>query len=108
MPLFPPRHALGHELALLRARCGATGLPSPPLWRGRVVLYADRLTVAGWVGLRRHRWDVMLLDVAAIRVVEGGLGIELAAGPALTLTLSDAAEWAARIVEYRACLGPPE
>ena len=104
MPLFPSRH----ELALLRARCGAIGLPSPPLRRGRVVLYADRLTVVGWVGLRRYRQDVMLLDVAAARVVEGGLRIELADGPALTLTLDDAAEWAARIAEYRACLRPPE
>jgi RNA:NAD 2'-phosphotransferase (TPT1/KptA family) len=104
MPLFPPRH----ELALLRARCGATGLPAPPLRRGRVVLYADRLTVAGWVGLRRHRWDVMLLDVAAARAVEGGLRIELADGSVFSLTLTAAAEWAARIAEYRACLGPLE
>ena len=104
MPPSPPRH----PLALLRARCGATGLPTPPLRRGRVILYADRLTVAGWVGLRRHRWDVLLLDVAVARVVEDGLQIELADGPAFTLTLEGAAEWCARIAEYRACLGPAE
>ena len=104
MPLFPSRH----EPALLRARCGAIGLPSPPLRRGRVALYADRLTVAGWVGLRRHRWDVMLLDIVVAWADEGGLRIELEDGSSLTLTLSDAAEWSARISEYRTCLGPRE
>ena len=104
MPLFPSRH----ELALLRARCGVTGLPAPPLRLGRVVLYADRLTVAGWVGVRRHQWDVMLLDVAAARVVESDVQIDLVDGSLLTLAVADAAEWAARIAEYRACLGPPE
>ena len=89
---------------MLSGRCRATGLPAPPLRRGRVALYADRLTVVGWVGLRRHRWDVLLLDVAAARVVEDGLRLELADGPALTLTLDRAAEWATRIAEYRACL----
>ena len=104
MPLFTPRYELGHGLALLHGRCRATGLPAPPLRHGRVILYADRLTVAGWVGLHRHRWDVMLLDVAAARVVEDELRLELAEGPALSLKLDRAAEWAARIAEYGACL----
>ena len=103
-----PPSSSRHPLALLRARCGATGLPTPPLRCGRVILYADRLTVAGWVGLRRHRWDVLLLDIAVARVVEGSLRIELEDGSSLTLTLSDAAEWSARISEYRTCLGPRE
>ena len=79
-----------------------------PLQRWQAVLYADRLTVVEWVGLRRHRWDVPLLDIAAARVAGGDLRIDLSGGSVLTLSLTDAAEWVTRIAAYRVCLGPPE
>ncbi len=81
---------------------------SPALFRPRLYLFADRLTIAGWGWRGRHRREVPLDQVSDVVVTGTNRLLLLMNGrdERITLTIADAAVWRDAILAHRDVGGP--
>lgn len=88
-----------YQTALVQARASADG---PALFKARLTLFADRLSLSGWSWRGRYRRDVPLAKIAQVHAsAPDHLDVLLSSGARLALTLNEAELWRQAILAHR-------